>query len=229
MYFTSVGQLKHYLLTKYHGVRATTKDTTGENIINLSSLLTDDNSTLISTVLPLVKHYGTEFVIRIHDKEKIRKTQIRKSCESNWKKQSDETLGAGKFGVVSIACKIGTDDCNYVLKVQDANRLFRNEVEIFHILNTYEEAHKVRLIPKLYDSWVCKGLGYIIMEKLDGSLQGAKDRKELLTKINDQVTEIRQYMLMAGVLFINWHLGNILYKKVASERYKFFVTDLDCQ
>ena len=74
--------------------------------------------------------------------------------------QKDQ-VGEGGYGLVSISCYKGSpDDCDYVVKVQQDDMFFRNEVNILQYLQGET------FVPKMYAAWTCRGKGYIVLEKL---------------------------------------------------------------
>jgi hypothetical protein len=69
-----------------------------------------------------------------------------------------ELVSSGSYGQVYLTCK--DKDCNYVVKIQKADNHFFQEVRAL------EELQTSNVVPKLFASWTCKNIGYIIMEKL---------------------------------------------------------------
>lgn len=107
--------------------------------------------------------------------------------------ENGERLGKGAYCTVFEACRKGTKDCNYVLKISKydhngyemvgADRMskdyikkeWNNEIEMMTILNECQDYKKELLVPKIYDAWYCALESgdvyfYIIMERFDGDL-----------------------------------------------------------
>jgi len=84
---------------------------------------------------------------------------IVEDCTQNkiWKK--DKLLGSGKAGSVYIACK-NTDDCEYVIKIQNQNKEYYTEIEALLSLK------HTKAVPKVFAAWTCDKFGYFVMEKL---------------------------------------------------------------
>jgi serine/threonine protein kinase len=155
------------------------------------------------------------------------------------------------YGTAYQACKKGTTDCNYVLKVMTFDSeiyemsgsstntievLFRewdNEVEVFTALNEMQDRSKIKISPILYDAWYCieeeNAYFYILMEKYDGDL------KSLLKKVGYSVVKnlCLRYMDLA-LAFIHFRcriclndikLENILYKQIGDNDYELVFSD----
>ena len=92
---------------------------------------------------------------------------FRDTCRKQWEAEQKK-LGEGSFGHVFGACRTtnGTksDDCNYVVKVQKAGERFDAEVRILQLLQ------ESKVTPRLYDSWVCNGYGYMVSQRMVGDL-----------------------------------------------------------
>ena len=69
-----------------------------------------------------------------------------------------ESIGKGSYGQVYVTCK--DTDCNYVIKIQNADHHFFQEVRAL------QELQITNAVPKIFASWTCKNVGYIVMEKL---------------------------------------------------------------
>jgi serine/threonine protein kinase len=102
-------------------------------------------------------------------------------------------IDRGAYGKVHQACRKGTLDCGYVLKIikydhqlyldsgqtkasiEDVYRDWENEVEVMSRLNEAQTSLRVIFSPTLHDSWYCrKGEDvefYILMEKYEGDLR----------------------------------------------------------
>jgi predicted Ser/Thr protein kinase len=119
---------------------------------------------------------------------------------TDWKKS--KKIGAGVYGQVYIACQT-KGGCNYVLKVQNDDREFRNEVRLL------KKLEGTGLSPKIYDAWTCKKKGYIILEKLDETLKGSKLPKKEIYK---QITKLLKALHRKKITFMDLHWGNAMVK-----------------
>lgn len=104
-----------------------------------------------------------------------------------------EKIGKGSYGSVTTVCKV--DGCKYVLKTQDADDSFKNEVEALYDLQKWKHA------PKIYSAWTCKGKGYFI--------------QEMVYKCNkrpsfDDMTKILDQLHRKGWVHVDVHTGNVM-------------------
>ena len=96
------------------------------------------------------------------------KRSIRDTCQEKWLKQRTQ-LGSGAYGTVSVACLLDhrhDKNCGYVVKIQNMKKHaheYENEVHIYTRLNNIK---KEKLAPRMLDHWICKGWGYIVLEKM---------------------------------------------------------------
>ena len=81
---------------------------------------------------------------------------------------------------------------------------------------------KHKIGPKIYDIFICLNIGYIIMEKWNGSI------RPILHNISDKymtdISELIVKMHQNGVVHNDLHTGNILYK-IKNKKYHFAITD----
>ena len=69
-----------------------------------------------------------------------------------------KVIGRGAYGTVNILCF--NNNCNYVLKIQQNNEFFRDEVHaLFELQHT-------NCVPKIFDAWTCGDTGYLVIELL---------------------------------------------------------------
>ena len=121
--------------------------------------------------------------------------KIAEDCSQNdtWEKKT--LLGQGAYGAAYEACKSG--NCDYVLKSQ------KDDDEFYIEVRAMNELQSTKVVPKIYAAWTCKGVGYIVMEKLE------KCNIEQLDKWK-QTKEILDKVLKAGWLHIDTHRHNIM-------------------
>ncbi len=111
-------------------------------------------------------------------------------------------IGKGGFGTILIACH--RDDCEYVMKVQKADFFFQNEVNILSKLNNV----KPKIAPKIFDHWVSKDLGFIVLERMD------RDMKEvsLTTRHKRRILWLLRHLHKHRIAMIDILKGNVLQK-----------------
>jgi len=121
-------------------------------------------------------------------------TYKRSDCEALFTTyESNGFVDQGAYGEVYQACRRGTADCDYVVKIIKYNNSsyvesggmtssqqkkfveWENEVDVMTVLNKTQRSLGISLCPILYDAWYCrKGDDvefYILMEKFDGDLR----------------------------------------------------------
>jgi len=151
---------------------------------------------------------------------------IRENCRNKqWKFKKKNKLGEGAVGVVYVACKNNTTNCMYVVKIQQlqkdgwSKKGFENEVCILRQLKS------TNIAPIIYDAWTCRKNGYIIMDKLGGSMEGVSQllfpaeirggqsyknaydfRRMLYKKAQKKLKKLHQKNITFGDL----HQGNVL-------------------
>ena len=127
---------------------------------------------------------------------------IVEDCAQNddiWKK-TDKLVGTGKAGSVYIACK-ATDDCEYVIKIQNQNKEYYTEIEaLLSLQNT-------NAVPKVFASWTCKNFGYFVMEKLYPCIH--HNNNSIWIAVGIKLDIIRK----AGYLQVDIHNGNFMCNK----------------
>jgi len=147
------------------------------------------------------------------------------------------------MGTVYVACVSNTTNCTYVVKIQElytggtwSESAFYNEVCILRQLK------KTNIAPKIYDAWICRGNGYIIMDKLAGSMNqvsarliplerrgtpgydyGNKIRQNLYRKARVKLEQLHNKNITFGDL----HGGNILVStmNLTDPKIEVFFTD----
>lgn len=138
-------------------------------------------------------------------KDKSKKQEFREFCQKTWETEGT-VLGSGMFGEVGIVCKRGTEDCNYVLKVQENTSIFENEESILYILNRLPESD--RIAPYLYDSWTCDQKGFLVMDKLDGDLMDVPVTDTVVEKVRRLLDVLHEQR----IAMIDLSRSNVLYK-----------------
>jgi len=154
---------------------------------------------------PVVKKVGKKSVKRatMAPRAKLPKFENIKQnlCKiTDWKKS--KKIGAGVYGQVYIACQT-KGGCNYVLKVQNDDKEFRNEVKLL------KKLEGTGISPKIYDAWTCKKKGYIILDKLDATLKASKLSKKEIYK---QITHLLRALHRKKITFMDLHWGNAMVK-----------------
>lgn len=109
-----------------------------------------------------------------------------------------ESVGKGSYGQVYVACK--NTDCNYVVKIQKADHhFFSRSTSFTRITNT---------VPKIFASWTCKNIGYIVMEKLTSTRY--YQPKMDLSKIWNDLKSLLAIVENAGWLHIDTSESNVM-------------------
>jgi hypothetical protein len=121
--------------------------------------------------------------------------KIADDCAQNDVWEQKKLLGQGNYGASYEACRAG--NCNYVLKTQKDDKDFHVEVDAL------SELQKTKVVPTLYAAWSCKGIGYLVIDKL----QNCNIPKEEMYK---QMKKILAKLLKAGWLHVDTHTGNVM-------------------
>lgn len=111
----------------------------------------------------------------------------------NWTKK--RKLGKGAAGQVYRACR--SSNCNFIVKEQKADDEFKNEIRLLQHLQGWKH------VPKLYDAWICKGKGYMVIEELRELSMNKKTAYIQLKKIFKQLHS-------RNVVQPDCHDGNIM-------------------
>lgn len=156
-------------------------------------------------------------------------------CEAGreWSFLRERELGRGTYGRVHLACR--NSDCGYVAKweylAEAAVPRWHEEVRIAKV------AARKRIAPRVYDSWLCRGLdprsgrevdvGVTINEQMDGSfnllLNAQPLTKRQLTRLFEDVRKKVDALHAERILHLDLHLGNILFKRAAADGARFEV------
>jgi len=121
---------------------------------------------------------------------------FRSVCQAAWKalgiKDPLDTEGKTLF----VTCE--ANETNYTLKVQDTKtketkQVFDNEVAILDKLDQYSP----QLAPRLFDSWTMRGVGYMILEKMNDYTGNMNDAA---VQVDSLFTELHKlYVVKADV------------------------------
>jgi len=115
------------------------------------------------------------------------------ACNSQW--QRKQKIGSGDFGQVYRACAV--DGCDYVMKVQKFDKFAKAE------LHTYLGLKDLRVAPKLYAAWRCRGMLYIVIERLFECTRP-------LAQIKLRVRQLAEKMAENGWLHGDLHQDNVM-------------------
>jgi len=101
-------------------------------------------------------HYNlSDFVLNYND---VGCPIIEDNCDRINIYELKKVIGRGAYGTVNILCF--NNNCNYVLKIQQNNEFFRDEVHaLFELQHT-------NCVPKIFDAWTCGDTGYLVIELL---------------------------------------------------------------
>lgn len=138
------------------------------------------------------------------------KQSIRNTCKNIWNTQKT-SLGEGAYGDVYTTCKAKSKDCNYAIKVQSLNTqnerdVFKNEVKIL------KKLQKTKVVSKLYDTWICKNIGYMVMEIL------FKEKKNNSKVLSNDVFEVVKRIHKEKIVLIDFNKGNFMYDEQGNIR-----------
>lgn len=129
-------------------------------------------------------------------------------CQQSWNKTA--YISRGYFGNVHQACC--NTDCKYIIKEIDLKNygengedVFENEVKIHYKLS------KKGISPKLYDTWIDDGVGFIVMDKLNISLDKyLETNKHLSSRKLHELFMVINIMHENGIYHNDLHGGNIM-------------------
>ena len=125
---------------------------------------------------------------------------------NTWYIDKTKKLGKGQVGIVYVACK--KNDCNYVVKIQEAStdKMFKREMEIVDRLTKLDST----FIPKQYDMFTCKKIGYTVMEQLYKPEDVLRSEKNIVSIISDYLDDLyKNYK----IVFVDIHEGNLMTRK----------------
>ena len=124
---------------------------------------------------------------------KFRKLLYDCSLSKVWKKS--RKVGSGAYGNVYLACHY--NDCEYVMKVQQFNEQAKAEID------AYMSLKNIRVLPKMFAAWICRGKMYMVLEKL-------KICECSPTVLIKKVETLLEKMLHVGWLHGDIHPGNVM-------------------
>ena len=148
--------------------------------------------------------------------------EIRNKCETSYyiKKTNISTFDTGAYGAIAEVCQ--KSDCKYIAKVikldnKNIYQTFLREALIAPMM----AKHKIG--PKILDIFICLNMGYIIMEKWEGTIRNIHENitNENLNVISNLIVKMHKY----GVIHNDLHTANILYRITKNNKYEFSITD----
>lgn len=150
-----------------------------------------------------------------------KKPKFEVSCKNDYKIFKTTLTKRGAYGSIAEACK--GDDCKYIVKAIPFKNLatkhsFMREALIAPMMD------KINIAPKIYDIFVCLNVGYIIMDKWDGSYQELIKNYRMENNYLDEIIKLIKKMHSHNVMHNDLHLDNILYKKKKG-KYIFCLND----
>lgn len=116
------------------------------------------------------------------------------ACNQRWLKMTK--LGSGMYGQVHRACRLESSG-RYVVKVQPDNSNSRAEVQAYLALA------KLRITPKMYAAWSCRGKLYIVLERLFVCTRSPQQTLKRVEVLLDRMEE-------HGWLHGDVHSGNVM-------------------
>jgi len=120
--------------------------------------------------------------------------ELTENCDHMKQWRLGQKLGEGGFGAAFVICD-ESKNCEYVLKIQENNSEFKTEVRALFELNNWPYS------PRIFAAWICKGLGYIIMDRL---YQCSKP------PACSTILNMLESLKGRGWLHVDTHSGNIL-------------------
>jgi len=125
---------------------------------------------------------------------------------NNWQIVKTTKVGQGAVGSVYVACR--ENSCDYVAKMQRETKDLQYQRE----LDILDKLQGVSFIPKVYASFICNNIGYIMMEKLIPLTHESykKSAKELT---NDVANKLEILYDKYKVVFVDIHEGNVMLRQ----------------
>ena len=139
------------------------------------------------------KKYVNQQIIPLCLPKKFEDLAEKCACNKTWVKHTK--LGSGAYGIVHRACKNGM--CDYAIKKQKYDAQGKAEVQAYLSIN------KLKIAPKLFAAWVCRGQLYIVIEKLVKCKQNPEQLKPRVRKLLDILER-------HGWLHVDLHQGNVM-------------------
>lgn len=156
----------------------------------------------------------------------LQRKEFVKICSNREWLDSTCELGKGSYGTVNIAC----DDksCSYAVKkvefkIDKDGSLNREEFDDeSNILLAIERCKTITdVFPKVHDVFECDNVGYIVMDRMDGTLRDWVDsvyrREQEITKeayidLTQQIITLVMKMHQIGYLHNDLHAKNVFFK-----------------
>ena len=153
-----------------------------------------------------------------------KKPMIRKSCKNDYIIDKNTIPKSGAYGSVSEVCK--NKNCNYIVKAIPFKNAYTKQSFIREALIA-PMMDKVNVGPKIYDIFTCLNVGYIVMDKWQGTLSELffRNLNFDIDKYFDDIFKLIKKMHNNNVIHNDLHTGNILYKKDKKGKYTFCIND----
>lgn len=151
------------------------------------------------------------------------KPQFEYKCTNNYNLNIKKLTTSGAYGTVSTVCE--GKKCDYIVKAiplkdDSAKFGFLTEALILPIMS------REGISPKLKEIFVCLNVGFIVMEKWDGSFKELiMDQSVNEIKYIPEIFKLVKKMHKKKIIHNDLHMGNILWKKDEKNNYKFAIID----
>lgn len=165
------------------------------------------------------------------------KADIAKVCESEYRYDSNKSLGSGTYGTVYAAFTHQSkyrETNKYAVKVYEKKyeKAFHSEVKALSFLQNKEFKH----MPHFYGSFECDNKWFIVTELLNGDLHNLLHEKpmESVAFFNQILDFIRRAVLSLYAIHSTHddiHAGNIMYRSIENKKghkeYQFYLIDFN--